>query len=160
MPERNVFLCIGPLAAKLEFLESAKALISMGLHLYCSQGTYDFYTSRGLQVLQRAFSRSSRCVVMRCMFVRQACSLLHKPSTEVQPNVNDAIAKGEVDLVINVRDSRADPGSLTDGYLMRRKAVDFSVCLLTDVKLATLLVSAMHRRHTGKAPAFRAWDEL
>jgi len=137
MPKRTVFLCIGPLQSKLEFLQSAKDLIDMGLTIYCSQGTYDFYSSRGVSV-----------------------SLLHKPSTNVQPNVKNYLAEGKIDLVINIRDSKADAGSLTDGYHIRRTAVDFSVCLLTDVKLATLLVSAMHRRHHGTAPSIKAWDEF
>jgi hypothetical protein len=138
VPKRNAFLCIGPLEAKLEFLESARALQTMGLTLYCSQGTYDFYESHGLKGLE----------------------LLHKPSTQKQPNVQSYLSEGKIDLVINVRDSKADEGSFTDGYHIRRKAVDFSVCLLTDVKLATLLVQALHRRHKGKAPHILAWDEF
>jgi len=136
-PKRNVFLCIGPLQAKLEFLPSARELVHMGLELYASQGTHDFYSSHGLPV-----------------------QLLHKPSTEVQPNVKDHLASGKLDLVINVRDSHASQGSQTDGYLIRRTAVDFSVCLLTDVKLATLLIHALHRRHTSAPPELRAWDEF
>ena len=136
-PKRNVFLCIGPMQAKLEFLEAAKELIDMGLQIYGSQGTYDFYTGHGLPI-----------------------TLLNKPSTSVEPNVKTLLSKGEIDLVINIRDSHASSGSLTDGYLIRRTAVDFSVCLLTDVKLATLLVHGLHRRHTGHAPEMKAWDEF
>ena len=62
--------------------------------------------------------------------------------------------------VTDYGDSHADDGSQTDGYLIRRKAVDFSVCLLTDVKLATLVIQALHRRHFGRAPPIRAWDEF
>jgi len=138
LPERNVFLCIGPMYAKLEFLASARELVEMGLTLYCSQGTYDFYTGHGLP-----------------------CELLHKPSTNNKPNVTDALQAGEIDLVINVRDSKADSGSLTDGYLIRRKAVDFSICLLTDVKLATMLVHAIFRlKLRGKPYEVKAWDEF
>ena len=137
VPRRNAFLCIGPLAAKLEFVESAHALAKMGLTLYCSQGTYDFYTSH------------ATC----------PCTLLHKPLVEKQsPNIQDAIAKGEIDMVINIRDSKADEGSISDGYLIRRKAVDFSTTLITDVKLAgTLVVTALAR---GKKPTIKAWDQF
>merc|ERR1712159_174769 len=106
----------------------------MGLTLYCSQGTYDFYSQRDVPV-----------------------QLLHKPLSQKQPNIVDAIAKGEIDMVINIRDSKADEGSISDGYLIRRKAVDFSVTLLTDVKLASLLVAAVAR---GKAPKIKAWDQF
>jgi len=137
-PKRNVFICIGPLAAKLEFLESAKFLLKMGLTLYGSEGTCAFYSSHGLPI-----------------------SLLHKPSTEVEPNVKTQLAGGALDLVINIRDSHASQGSQTDGYLIRRTAVDFSVCLLTDVKLATLLIHALHRKHLGVVSTeIKAWDEF
>jgi len=56
-----------------------------------------------------------------------------------------------------VRDSKADEESKTDGFLIRRAAVDCSVCLLTDVKLAMLIVTAMSRR---KALNIKAWDEF
>ena len=87
-------------------------------------------------------------------------TLLNKPSTEMKPNVRDMLSSQEIDLVINVRDSHASQGSQTDGYLIRRTAVDFSVCLLTDVKLATLLIHGLHRRHVGVVPEVKAWDEF
>eukprot|EP00962_Isochrysis_galbana_P013321 scaffold3795_cov126-Isochrysis_galbana.AAC.18 len=117
VPKRSVFLCIGPVKAKMEFLPQVRLLLEMGLALSCSQGTYDFYKSHGLDV-----------------------SVLHKPLSEKRPNVTDAIKNSEIDLVINVRDSKADEASKTDGFLIRRAAVDCSVCLLTDIKLATLIL--------------------
>jgi len=133
IPKRNVFLCIGPMHCKIEFLESVKELLKLGLTIYCSQGTYDFYKGEGLTV-----------------------ELLHKPMSKKQPNVETKISDGEIDCVINVRDSHAVDESLTDGYMIRRKAVDFSVTLLTDIKLATLIISAMARR---RAPSITAWDQ-
>ncbi|EOD21046.1 carbamoyl phosphate synthetase [Emiliania huxleyi CCMP1516] len=134
IPQRSVFLCLGPLEAKMAFLPEARCLISMGLRVSCSQGTYDFYKSRGLDV-----------------------HLMHKPLSKTQPNIEDAIKSGEMDLVINVRDSKADDDSKTDGFLIRRAAVDSSVCLLTDIKLATLITEAIHRR---KPINIKAWDEF
>lgn len=72
-------------------------------------------------------------------------SLLNKPTSDLKPNCIDYLENKMIDLVINVRDSHADDGSITDGYLIRRKAVDFSVCLLTDVKLALLCIQARAR---------------
>ena len=85
-----------------------------------------------------------------------AVELLHKPLSKKEPNVEAKIAAGELDCVINVRDSHAVDDSITDGYMIRRKAVDFSVTLLTDIKLATLIISAMARR---RAPTIKAWDQ-
>ena len=83
--------------------------------------------------------------------------LLHKPSSEEKPNCIEHIANNMIDLVINVRDSHAVDDSLTDGYMIRRKAVDFSVTLLTDIKLSMLIIGAMARR---KKPVIKAWDQF
>jgi len=137
-PKRNVFLCIGPLHAKLEMLPAVRELVAMGLEILCSQGTYNFFATEH----------------------KVPCKLLHKPSSDKTPNVNTMLAAGDIDLVINVRDSKASEGSVSDGYLIRRKAVDFSVCLLTDVKLSVLIIEALYRRHQGVAPKLLAWDEF
>jgi len=133
IPKRSVMLCLGPLAAKMEFMESARELLAMGLDLYCTEGTFDFYTDKGLPV-----------------------KLLHKPLSKTQPNAEDFIGEGKIDLVINIRDSKASEESITNGYLIRRKAVDFSVCLLTDIKLATMLIESLAR---NKKPNIKAWDQ-
>jgi len=134
LPKTSVFLCIGPLAAKMEFLDSARDLLALGLAVYCSQGTHDFFQSHGLEV-----------------------KLLQKPLGKVEPNIGTFIDSGKIDLVINVRDSHASEDSITDGYLIRRKAVDSLVPLLTDIKLAVLIVAAMARK---KKPTIKAWDQF
>jgi len=135
IPKKNVFLCIGPVKAKLEFLPAARLLSKMGLTMWCSPGTHQFLSERGLKV-----------------------GLLNKPRSTEQPNCLDFLSQGLIDLVINIRDSQADDGSKTDGYMIRRKAVDFSVCLLTDVKLAMLVIEAMERKRDGTS--VKSWDQF
>lgn len=134
LPKTSVFLCLGPMVAKMEFLESARALHGLGLTLYCSQGTHDFFKGHDIPV-----------------------KLLQKPLSEKAPNVSTFIDDGKIDLVINVRDSHATEDSVTDGYLIRRKAVDSLVPLLTDIKLSVLVVSAMARK---KGTTIKAWDQF
>ena len=55
-----------------------------------------------------------------------------------------------------VRDRVLDVVHLSLRQLIRRHAVDFSVCLLTDIKLAALVITALHR---GKATSIKAWDQ-
>jgi len=50
-----------------------------------------------------------------------------------------------VDLVINVPDSM-DSQALTDGFTLRRAAVDSSTPLITDIKMAILLVMSLQRK--------------
>ncbi|KAJ1625622.1 methylglyoxal synthase-like domain-containing protein [Pavlovales sp. CCMP2436] len=138
IPEKSVFLCIGPLSAKLSFVESAKLMVAKGLILYASPGTHAFFTEAGV-----------------------ATTLLHKPSSSEQPNFVDYIID-KIDLVINIRDTMADSGSISDGYSIRRSTVDRSVGLLTDLKLAKLIITAFTSDefvNDGKVKV-RAWDEL
>ncbi len=69
----------------------------------------------------------------------------------------DVIDEGLVDLVINVPRSYDELGR-PDGYLIRRRAVDADVPLVTDLMLATALVTALRNR-AGASPAIRSWDE-
>lgn len=138
LPTKAVFLCIGPLEAKLKFVESAKLLVDSGLVVYASRGTHDFLAARGVQT-----------------------QLLHKPSSSEKPNFTDFMAEGTIDLVVNIRDSKADSGSISDGYAIRRSAVDHSIGLLTDVKLAGLVIAAFTRecKDDGSKVKVKAWDE-
>lgn len=139
LPEKAVFLCIGPLEAKLKFVESAKLLLDFGLTVYASKGTRDFFAARGVQT-----------------------KLLHKPSSTETPNFTDFMNEGAIDLVVNIRDSNADTGSISDGYAIRRSAVDHSVSLITDLKLANLIIAAFARecKADGSKVKVKAWDEL
>jgi hypothetical protein len=140
LPENAVFLCIGPLHAKLDFLDAAKELVQKGLTIYAPQGTFDFLLMRGVPA-----------------------TLLHKPSSASKPNFLDYILEGKIDLVVNIRDSHADSGSISDGYAIRRSTVDHSVGLLTDLKLANLVIMAFTRvgkDDRGKKLRVKVWDEL
>ena len=70
----------------------------------------------------------------------------------------DLIRDGQLDLLINIpgEGSRASStsvdDSVTDGYLVRRAAVDFGCGLITNIKCATMYVEALHRQHTGVLP--------
>ena len=70
----------------------------------------------------------------------------------------DLIRDGQLDLLINIpgEGSRASStsvdDSVTDGYLVRRAAVDFGCGLITNIKCATMYVEALYRQHTGVLP--------
>ena len=46
--------------------------------------------------------------------------------------------------------------SITDGYMIRRKAVDFSTCLISDINLAKYTVMGLKR---GRTQGVKAWDQ-
>ncbi len=51
---RTILLSLGPLASKVEFLDSARTLVSLGYILYGTPGTADFFAKHGVQVTELA----------------------------------------------------------------------------------------------------------
>merc|ERR1712139_528783 len=70
---------------------------------------------------------------------------VYKPLVKREPNVVTLLREGKLDLVINVPDSM-DSQALTDGFELRRAAVDSAVPLITDIKTAILTTQALHRK--------------
>jgi carbamoyl-phosphate synthase large subunit len=70
----------------------------------------------------------------------------------------DAIDQGLVDLVINVP-REYDQLGRPDGYLIRRRAVDAGIPLLTDIHLARAVVAALSRHRSDADLRVLAWDE-
>jgi carbamoyl-phosphate synthase large subunit len=134
MPRKGVLLSLGPPSEKYAFLDEARALSEeLGLPLYATAGTAEALHAVGIE-----------------------CSRLAKAPGEGRSGM-DVIDEGLVDLVINVPRSYDELGR-PDGYLIRRRAVDADVPLVTDLMLATALVDALRNRRS-RTPAIRAWDE-
>lgn len=134
IPRKGVLLSLGPPSEKYSFLEEARALSEeLGLALYGTAGTAEALQANGIQ-----------------------CTALTKGPGEGRSGM-DVIDEGLVDLVINVPRSYDDLGR-PDGYLIRRRAVDADVPLVTDLMLATALVNALRHR-VDVRPAIRSWDE-
>jgi len=73
------------------------------------------------------------------------------------------LQSGKIDLVINVPDSM-DSQAVTDGFDLRRVAVDSATPLITDIKAATLTVQALHHKWTRERSgkefwSYKSWQE-
>merc|ERR1719436_48100 len=91
------------------------------------------------------------------------CILLYKPLVKREPNVLTYLREGKLDLVINVPDSM-DSQALTDGFELRRSAVDNNVPLITDIKTSILAVMSLHRKWTREQAgrpfwSYNSWQE-
>jgi hypothetical protein len=135
LPTRNVLISIGPMAAKLEFLQSATLLHEMGYQLFCTKSTHEYLRSHG------GFESSI---------------FLYKPSVKREPNVLSYLQTGKLDLVINVPDSM-DSLSVTDGYEIRRNTIDSGVSLVTDIKNAVFMVQALHAKWSREMRGKEFW---
>jgi carbamoyl-phosphate synthase large subunit len=75
---------------------------------------------------------------------------LHKvKETSVNPNILDYLRDQKIDLVINVpmaNKQRTYSDVLTDGYVIRRQAVEYNVPVITNLELAAALVRVLQQR--------------
>lgn len=111
----------------------------MGYQLYCTKGTYEFFWKK----------------LENSNFNYNAI-LVHKPHVRKSPNVTELISNGKIDLVINVPDSMDSQG-VTDGFKIRRLAVDSSVSLLNDVKTTRLFIESLYRKHLRESAGKPFW---
>merc|ERR1719183_3329327 len=142
LPTKNILICIGPSAQKTEFLPFARTLHDMGYQLFATKGTYE--------VLKQEDGLSNTIFV-------------YKPLVKREPNAATLLREGKLDLVINVPDSM-DSQALTDGFELRRTAIDSAVPLITNIKTAILTTMALHRKWTRERAGkpffhYRSWQE-
>ncbi len=122
LPIRSVLLSTGPLADKVAFTESARLLHGLGIRLYATLGTAEFLERSGIPATP-----------------------VRWPSEGGTPNALELIDRKEVDLVINVP-KHFQEAELSNDYLIRRRAVDFGIPLLTNIQLANRLAEALARK--------------
>ena len=134
MPEKTVLLSTGPIDSKAEFLESSKILEKMGFKFYATKGTADFMRANNIKA-----------------------KVLYWPLENKEPNTLTYIANKKIDLVINIP-KNAQKEELDNDYLIRRKAVDFNIPLITNIKLAKRLVEALNNAKL-KDLKVKSWDE-
>jgi carbamoyl-phosphate synthase large subunit len=134
-PTHGVLLSLGPVSEKYSFTDEARALVEeLGLTVYATRGTAEMLHS-----------------------VDVPCTSLAKIEGGGRTAM-DVIDEGLVDLVINVPRSYDEQGR-PDGYLIRRRAVEAEVPLITDLMLARAVVDALRRYRKPEDLQIVAWDE-
>ena len=131
---RNVLLSTGPVESKAAFLPSARRLADLGIHLYATQGTADFYQPHGIKT-----------------------TVLHWPLEAQSPNTTEYLRQGKIDLVINLPKSSQE-SELTNDYSIRRQAVDLAIPLITNLQLAQRFVEALCRKRPDDLE-IKSWQE-
>jgi len=122
---RNILISVGTLG-KPAILDCCQRLQRLGYNLFATEGTKKYLEETGGM---------------------SGVSEVHKTSSGKSPTATSLIQSRQVDLVINDPET-GDREMVTDGYLMRRTAVDFGVSLITNVKNAVLLSYALEKVKT------------
>ncbi|MBL0691767.1 MAG: carbamoyl-phosphate synthase (glutamine-hydrolyzing) large subunit [SAR324 cluster bacterium] len=117
-PLRKVLLSTGPLDKKIAFNSSVQKMILAGIEIYSTPGTYKFLKDHQLK-----------------------SKMIDWPDSTNSKTVLDLIYSNQLDLVINIPKNFYKQ-ELDNDYLIRRKAVDRGIPLVTNIQLAKRLVEA------------------
>ena len=118
IPKKTVLLSTGSAKQKAEMLDAARMLVEHGYELYATGGTSKYLTDNGVQN-----------------------TLVHWPSDEGQPQALDLLHQHKIDMVVNIP-KNLTTHELTNGYKIRRAAIDLNVPLITNARLASAFIQA------------------
>ena len=119
IPKHSVLLSTGGAKQKAEMLDAAKMLKQHGYELYATGGTSKYLTENGVE---------NTCV--------------YWPSDESrEPQALTLMHDHKIDMVVNIPKDLT-PRELTNGYKIRRTAIDLNIPLITNSRLASAFITA------------------
>ena len=118
IPKKTVLLSTGGAKQKVEMLDAARTLVEHGYELYATGGTSKYLADNGI-----------------------ANTLVHWPSDQGQPQALDLLHDHKIDMVVNIPKDLTTH-ELTNGYKIRRAAIDLNVPLITNSRLASAFIHA------------------
>jgi carbamoyl-phosphate synthase large subunit len=132
-PRKGVLLSLGPLADKYRFADEARVITEhLKLPIYATPGTAEALRSVDIE-----------CTILGKL--PEGGSPAGDSRSPRMPTAMSAIEEGKVDLVINIPREYDELGR-PDGYLIRRRAVDAGIPLLTDLQLARAVIEALRHK--------------
>lgn len=135
IPKKGVLLSTGSAKQKADLLESAHRLHKKGYQLYATDGTHRYLNDNGIPAI-----------------------LVHWPSeADKEPQALDLLHRKQIDFVVNIPKNLTS-NELTNGYKIRRAAVDLNVPLITNARLASAYIRAFCDL-TVDDIEIKSWDE-
>jgi carbamoyl-phosphate synthase large subunit len=135
IPKKNILLSTGPAKSKGDLLEGCKLLLQKGYNLFGSEGTAEFLKENGV-----------------------TCKRLAWPDEKDKGmTITEAIRTKKIDLVINIPKSY-QRREVTNGYKIRRAAIDFNIPLITNTQVARLFIDSLIYCGEDKLQ-MKAWSE-
>ena len=134
VPKKNILLSSGEVKGKVQMLEPARLLVKNGFQIFATEGTAKFLNENGVPATKVAW-----------------------PDEEGDNNVMDMIAQHNFDLIVNVPKNHTKR-ELTNGYRIRRGAIDHNIPLMTNIRLARAFIEAVCA-YDGNALKVKSWQE-
>ena len=118
IPGKNILLSTGNGKQKGDMLKAAQMLAKNGYNLYATPGTSRHLSENGIPN-----------------------TMVFWPDSLGQPQAIDLLHNHEIDLVINLPANHSD-SQITNGYKVRRTAIDLNIPLITNARLASAFIYA------------------
>ena len=136
VPKKNVMVSSGASKSKVDLLESSAMLASKGYNIYATSGTADFLNANGIPATP---------------------VLWPDESPDNENNIMKMIADHDFDLIINIPKNHTKR-ELTNGYRIRRAAIDHNIPLITNARLASAFIRAFCKMGVEEIPV-KSWEE-
>ncbi len=136
IPEKSVLISSGNPIQKADLLPACQLLAGRNYTIYATGGTCKYLNENGVPALR---------------------ALWPNEREEGTPAALDLIRRHEVELVINIPKNFTHR-ELSNGYEMRRAAIDFNVPLITNSRLATAYIRAFCAVGQDEI-GIKSWDE-
>ena len=135
IPEKNILLSTGGPKQKAETLDAARQLVKNGYKIFATVGSSKFLTENGVEN-----------------------TMVYWPSdADKHPQALDMLHRHEIDLVVNIPKDLT-VSELSNGYKIRRAAIDLNVPLITNSRLASAFINAFCRVKLDDID-IKAWSE-
>ena len=121
IPEKAVLLSTGSAKQKADMLDAARMLVDHGYELYATAGTSKYLTDNGIENTRVLW-----------------------PSEELEPGTPtalDLLHEHKIDMVVNIPKDLTSH-ELSNGYKIRRAAIDLNIPLITNARLAAAFIHA------------------
>ena len=136
IPERAVMFSSGAMKSKVDLLDASRMLFAKGYQIYATAGTAAFLNAHGVDATPVYWPDE-------------------KPGAE--NNVMKMIADHKFDLIVNIPKNHSKR-ELTNGYRIRRGAIDHNIPLITNARLASAFIEAFCELKLGDIQ-IKSWQE-
>ncbi|ULB33925.1 MULTISPECIES: carbamoyl-phosphate synthase (glutamine-hydrolyzing) large subunit [Proteiniphilum] len=134
IPKKGILISSGEMKSKVDLLEACKLLGERGYDLYASHGTQKFLEDNGIMATD-----------------------VNWPDEDGDNNIKKMISEKQFDLIINIP-KNVTRRELTNGYIIRRAAVDYNIPLITNARLASAFITAFCKKDLEDIE-IKSWDE-
>ncbi|MCC8173313.1 MAG: carbamoyl-phosphate synthase (glutamine-hydrolyzing) large subunit [Odoribacter sp.] len=134
IPEKRIMVSSGDTKSKVDMLDACKMLQKHNYEIYATAGTKKFLEENGVEA-----------------------KVVGWPDEANDHNIMDMISNHQFDLVVNIPKNHTRR-ELTNGYKIRRGAIDHNIPLITNARLASAFIEAFCELKETDIP-IKSWQE-